>query len=254
MDQYIILLVDRKHGHFYRYAGSKLSPLREVTHEDIPKSVKSASWAGLADDRVARHVEEHVNDHYRSLIRLLETYLDDKEASDAEIIIGGPEAELATFVELLPHVVKERVVAQVHPDHYVGIKELEEQIEQAISEVTAAKAVELLEIIENERQPEGKGAVGREAVYEALNLKEVQTLLVDEHAEWSGTVCPQDGSVSASNEKCPICLGVMEPAADFRLSLDSLAGQQGAEIIALPHSVTLPDEYEHVAALKRFTH
>lgn len=252
MNQYLVLLVDRKHGHFYWYEDAKLTALEEVT-EDMPKSVKSASWAGLADDKVNRHIEEHVAEHYRHLISVLERYLDDKDKADAEVIIGGPDAEVSTFQTLLPRGVADRLVAIVHPEHYVGLKELEAQIAQAVKAVGSNHTIELMAQIENERQPNGKGVVGQEPVYEALNMKEVQTLLIKRGHGFTGMVCPVDGSLASSQTQCPACLGPMDELPDLLSAIQAKAAEQQATVYDVDADIVFPDEYEGIAALKRFT-
>lgn len=252
-DTFLILLIDRKHGHFYRFGRGSggLEQLEERT-DDVPRPTKGASWAGLADDKVARHIEGHVAGHYRDQAARLERYLKQSEFRAAGVIVGGPEVEVAAFQEALATPTRERVVAVIHPEHHAGLKALEGKILEALRRADERQIVELLAQIENSRQPDGRGVVGVEPVLEALNLKQVQTLLISRGTQFAGWRCPADGSLSTSLSQCPICLGPMEETADLRAAITKLAAAQRAEILEVDGTFVLPDEYQGLAALKRF--
>lgn len=253
-ESFLIALVDRNHGHFYRYdtTGRGLEKLEEVS-DIVPKSVKAASWKGLADDKVARHVAAHVRDHFKHIAERIEHYLMHTDTSDhpKAIILGGPEEDLAEFLPLLSHSLQEKVVATIHPDHYSGVKELEKTVTTAVERVAAQQVADVLELINDHRQPGGRGVVGREPVYEALNLKQVQTLLLDPNERYSGFFCPADGSLAESLDRCPSCLGPMSELEDLSEAIRSSARAQSAEIMAVDDADALKP-YQALVALKRF--
>lgn len=249
----LILLIDRKHGHFYRYAldRGRLEILEEIADE-VPRPTKSASWAGLADDKVARHIEAHVKAHFRRVIERLEHYLRVPDFEVVELMLGGPEAEVDQFQTMLPKSIRDRISSVIHPDHYAGIKELENQIATAAAAAARARVHEVLAQIQESLSPNGRGVIGREPVLEALNLKQVQILILDPKATFAGMVCPKDGCLSQSLTKCPLCLSPMEQRSNLIAEIKKLAALQDAIVLEAPDSSELA-AYEGLAALRRYS-
>ncbi|MEK7460838.1 MAG: hypothetical protein AAB647_01320 [Patescibacteria group bacterium] len=248
---FLFILVDRQHGHFYQFDGARrqLTHLEELT-EEVPKPVKAASWKGLADDKVARHIEDHIRSHLKHVAEKLEQLL--KKQPEAVVIVGGPEEVVAQFQTVLPHMVSEKVVATLHPDHHATLKELEELLVKAVSKYRQAALEQTVAEIENDRQIAGRGVVGREAVCEALNLKQVQMLMIHPASAYPGAFCPTDGSVSVLGKKCPNCLADMNEAPDLNEHLRKLAIDQGAEVIEVADVSIFPKDAEALAALRRY--
>ena len=94
--------------------------------------------------------------------------------------------------------------------------------------------------------------VGREAVCEALNLKQVQMLLIHPSSAYPGAFCPVDGSVAVLSTTCPRCLGQLQVSLDLSQHLRTLASQQDAEVVDIADAALFPADAEGLAALKRY--
>lgn len=250
-ESFLFVLVDRQHGHFYQFDGAshQLTHLAELT-EVVPKQVKSASWKGLANDKIARHIEDHIREHLKHVAAKLEQLL--KNQSESLVIIGGPEEVVAQFQTVVSGAVSDKLVATLHPDHHATLKELEGLLIQAVGRYRQANLAQIVAQIENDRQLSGRGIVGREAVCEALNLKEVQMLLIHPASAYPGVFCPADGSVAVLSTQCPNCLIQMEASPDLSQHLRTLATQQGAEVVEITDPALFPADAQNLAALKRF--
>jgi peptide chain release factor subunit 1 len=248
---FLFVLVDRQHGHFYEFDGAsrKLTHLAELT-EEVPKPVKSASWKGLADDKVARHIEDHIREHLKHVAEKLTQFL--KTQADTLVIIGGPEEVVAQFQTVLTPAVSDKIVASLHPDHYASLNELESLLVEAVARYRQAALHEIVSEIENDRQLSGRGIVGREAVCEALNLKQVQMLLIHPGSAYPGAYCPVDGTIAVLSTICSTCLKLMKDSPDLSQYLRNLALEQGAEIVEVADASLFPKDAEALAALKRF--
>lgn len=248
---FLFVLVDRQHGHFYQFQGASrtLTHLSELS-EEVPKPVKAASWKGLADDKVARHIEDHIRDHLKNVVQKLDQLV--KDDPMAAIILGGPEEVVTQFQGVLPSPLGEKVIATLHPDHHASLKELEELLTQAVDRYRLAMLANLVKEVENDRGLSGRGIVGREAVCEALNLKQVHMLLLHPTTAYAGAYCPADGSVAAISSQCPACLAKLTETPDLSQHLKSLAERQDAEIVEVADATLFPADAEHIAALRRF--
>ena len=250
-NNFLFVLVDRQHGHFYQFDGAtrQLTHLAELS-EEVPKPVKSASWKGLADDKIARHIEEHVREHFKNVATKLEELV--KKQPTAHVIIGGPEEVVAQFQGVLSQVVADKMVATLHPDHHANLKDLESLLMEAVNRYREAALQKVVAEIEDDRQLAGRGIVGREAVCEALNLKQVQMLLIHPSTAYPGAFCPTDGTVAVLSSQCPVCLETMTETVDLSEHLRSRAHSQGAEVIEVGDLSLFPADAEGLAALRRY--
>lgn len=247
LNAFLIVLVDRQHGRFFRYdlRTRSLERLGEVVVDDVPKNVKGGSWAGLADDKIARHVDAHLQAHLKRVAH--ETQKHDEPA----IIIGGPEEVVVQFQQELPASIQERVEAVIHPQSRGDIKELEERIVQAVSQVYQAHLTGLLKEVAEAGEPGGRGLMGREPVYEALTLKQAQLVMMAAGAQ-PGYICPNGDGVAANPGQCAACFAELEQAPDVQETLLKIAANQDAEVVMLEKAEILPLQAEGVVALKRY--
>ena len=250
-NNFLFVFVDRQHGHFSLFDATtkQLTKLAEIS-DDVPKPVKSASWKGLANDKVARHIEGHIHAHLQTVVAKLEQLR--KDYPETALVLGGPEEVVAEFHKLLPKPLEQTVVATLHPDHHANAKELEDLLSRAVEGFDSNEALVVMEEIENDRRPGGRGVVGREAVCEALNLGQVQTLLIHLGSAYAGNFCPVDGAVSCLLTQCPNCLRPLQAVPDISRYLQAKAAEQSANVIEVTDRKLFAVDGEGLAALRRY--
>lgn len=250
-DSYLVAIIDRQHGHFYQFdpETDRLTKLDDIT-DPVPKAVKSASWKGLANDRVARHIETHVRDHYKHLIHQLGLRLISPKIG---LILGGPDEDLADFEPLLDTELAGRVVGTFHPAHSGGNKELTAGTRAVVMKVKENAIQALLEEIDNQRGPGGRGLVDVEAIYESLNVKQLQLLLIDPTRPYPGFVCALHGTLSTMSMKCPVCLVPLTKKENLQSQIETLARAQGAQLVTFEGSQKGSQKsFSGLAGLRRF--
>lgn len=246
----LVVLIDRQHGRIFHFdPEQKELELIEEVFDVVPKAVKGASWKGLADDKVSRHVDEHIHDHYKRVIERLVPYLDN---ATTVMFVAGQDENTAEFFATLPHQYQEVVAGKLQGDPRETVKKLSARVETAYQDWYHKTIESLLDEIENSRQPEGKGVVGLEPVFEALSLKQVQTLVVNPNHAYGAYLCTDDGFVSGSMATCPACRKQLSFTASAYPQLAELARSQAAEIVAVPDAQLLA-AYEGLAAIRRYS-
>ncbi len=248
LNTFLIALVDRQHGRFFRYnlQTRTLERLGEVVVDDVPKAVKGASWAGLADAKVARHIDEHLLAHLKHVVHEMTTKYHDKA-----VILGGPEEVVAQFEKELPQAWQERVEAIIHPQGHLELKDLEERIKQAADKVYEAHVSALLTQITESGQPGGKGVQGYEPVLEALNLKQAQLIMMNNQPV-EGYLCAKDGGLSLHPGQCAGCFADLVPAENLHDAILAKAAEQDAEVVIVADKSILPAQSQGIVALKRY--
>ncbi|MBI4175050.1 hypothetical protein HY523_00350 [Candidatus Berkelbacteria bacterium] len=248
---YLVALVDKKHGHLYRYADEQgiLEELEEVV-DNVPRPTKSASWKGLADDKVARHITVHIHEHWKRVLAVLDRYL--REDTTLRVFLGGPAEDTTAFLKLVPPHHRQRVLGVIHPDHHAGLAVLKAQIIEAIVGVQRTLIATLLEELENERHPTGRALIGQEPVCEGLNLRQVAWLLIDRQRTYPGYACSSGHSLSVNQPVCSVCQQTMAPVLDLSAQIEAFAHQSHAELRTLPDGMRLPPEAQGLAGLKHY--
>jgi peptide subunit release factor 1 (eRF1) len=97
----------------------------------------------------------------------------------------------------------------------------------------------------------GSGAVGADAVIEALNRKAVETLLLETGVEAAGAVCPACGWLAATQGECTVCGQVTKKEEDLVEDMLRRALDQSAEVRFTRFVPPHPGEPAHVAAVLR---
>jgi hypothetical protein len=95
------------------------------------------------------------------------------------------------------------------------------------------------------------GAIGADAVLDALNRKAVETLLLETGVELAGAVCPACGWLAATQGECPVCGKVMEKEQDMVEDMLRQALEQSADVRFLRFVPPHPGESAHLAAVLR---
>lgn len=247
--RYLVVLVDRQNGQLYAYEPQNHLEHLEAVTDVVPKAVKGGSWKGLADDKIDRHVDEHVREHYKHVIERMERAL---VSDDVRILVGAHEETQSEFLELLPNPLKERVVAHFVYNPHENVKDLEERVVTAAAEAADHELQRIVSQIEESRQPTGRGVVGHEALYEALSLKQLQTLLVDQSAALPGYWCEQDGYISELVSTCPSCRANLTQHESLHVAIKALAQSQAAQLIIVNDPALLAS-YQGLAGLKRYS-
>ncbi len=248
---YLIVLIDKKHGHLYYYtaASQQLEPFEEI-NDDVPRPAKGASWKGLADDKVARHIGVHIHEHWKHILERIEPLLRTKP--QVSVLLGGPEEDVQAFSAILPQPLQNRIIGTIHPSHYAGLNQLKEQIQTAIHATTRRTIETFLAEVSQQTHPSGRAVIGREAVCEALNLHQVEKLLIDPTQAYPGFVCSTGEAVSTLQSTCFHCLQPMAAIDDLRPALEQLAGQAQTRILYLPLETVLPEAAAGLVGMKRY--
>lgn len=84
---YLILLVDRKRARMFTMQNGGVINHKELSNDEAPSKVKHGENAWDAQDKINRHVDEHLHRHLVHVAKEVQEYIK-KERVDA-ILIGG---------------------------------------------------------------------------------------------------------------------------------------------------------------------
>jgi peptide subunit release factor 1 (eRF1) len=225
---YCVALIDGRWARMLR--GSEYD-LREVVSfgDDVPPKTKGGGWSQANFQRSQR---KDVQDHIRHAASVL--YDMYRREPCALLLIGAPEERWAMVLDAL------------HPDLQRVLGE-RLQIEVAHASVADVNRIAGAAIDARRREHEdavlarlrdglgagGRATAGLAAVLDALVARRVEVLLYDAGLVRPGRICPRDGWLGESGERCPVddtplvvTDNVVEAAVEAAL-------RQSAEVMAL---------------------
>ncbi len=261
-DRYCVVVTDaRKARLFSLYLGDFEEHPDVFVEDEVPnrvtvsRSLTSASgsgvWGGLGDQRIQRHIEDHVHRHLKRVADL--TFRFYQETGFDRLLLGGPEDKVLPWLrDHLHSYLQGRVAGEFHARPEWNEAQLKERALEVAARWERRCEEELIERLLELCRPGGKGALGLEPVLEALMLGQVHTLVVRHDFRAEGRLCPQDHYLSTYLEKCPLCGGAMEPVEDL---VDEMVEEAIAQNAEVEHVFTEHEGFsEHgVGAILRFT-
>jgi peptide chain release factor subunit 1 len=207
----IVVLVDRAKARVFEAHLGEMLAYIEITDE-VPKQVKEAGYRGYEEKRIHRHIEDHVQKHYKRVARqLLDLF---KMNRFERLILGGTPEALGEFEKQLHSYLRENVIGRFSIESGAPIievfqksKTLAEQLERQSEEKLVRDLIDTL-------WPQGRGTLGIDGTVEALMRGEVYSLLVAVGFVRPGYACRVCGYVSVREKTCSLCESEMEAVPD----------------------------------------
>lgn len=97
---YLVLLVDRKMAKLFTFFDGKLSYLNKFTGDSVPQKVKHGDNTWDAQDKIFRHIENHLDRYLAQVALFVSTYV--KQNPIDGIILGSHKPLFAKIKKHLP--------------------------------------------------------------------------------------------------------------------------------------------------------
>lgn len=209
-----VVTVDREEGRIYLLTSGELQDRRSV-HDETPGRVKERSFGGYEEGHFQRHVETEVHRHYQNVLDEMVSLF--RKHRFERLLISGHKEAMADLEAMLPEELKRRVIGRFVTDQH---NEAAEPVIQRALEVARehdrAQKQRLVQQVLDGAGPMGRGAVGLDAVLNALLKREVQVLLIGDGCCAGGKKCHNCGFFGAvSLADCPSCGQHLDPVEDL---------------------------------------
>ncbi len=227
--------------------------------DDVPdrvsakKSMAVSAWgvySGMGDQRIQRHIEDHVHRH---LNRVAErTFEFSKDKGIERLILAAPDERTVSLLkDHLHSYLKQRVLGEFHARPDDAEQRLQEKALDTKREIEEREQEKLLDRLMDLHLSAGLGVVGLQPVLDALRMGQIHTLVMKDDFTASGYLCPKDRYLSAGASSCPVCGKALQPVERLPEEMLQEALAQGAEILYA--SVEHADFDPHgIGALLRF--
>jgi len=253
--RYGVVLVDSEGARMFLFNLGELVEATGMLGEEVRRAKHGgasgvAGMRGGVTARAARRGEAVVQRNLKEMVEATEAFCNNNGVH--RLLIGGTEANVSQFQDLLPKALQDKVIGTFTVDSAASETEVQALSMDLIEEVAQRREAELVEeMIAGWKR--GSGAVaGLADTLAALQEHRVSTLLIAAGYEVSGYRCQSCRYlVITEHEECPLCGGEMEEVEDLVDTMTHRALESGVEVEIVRGNEQL-DEAGFVGALLRY--
>jgi peptide subunit release factor 1 (eRF1) len=209
-----------------------------------------AGMRGGMTPRTARRGEAVVLRNLKEVAEATEAFCNDNGCR--RLVLGGTEANVSQFLDILPKAMQEKVIGTFAIDPAAPSNEVQARSMDLIEDVAEKREAELVEeMIAGWKRGSG-GVVGLSDTLVVLQEHRAGTLLVGAGYEASGFRCQSCRYLMLTErDECPLCGGVVEHVEDLVDTMTHRALEQGVDVEIVRGSQAL-EEAGSVGALLRY--
>ncbi len=248
--RYAILLVGRDFARFFIIHLGEIEEYSELYTKDVPKRHKKGGWFALSEKSYERHIDYHVSQHLKDVLKRMETFLSREYVG--RLIIGGSEEAVTKVKTMLPSSTADKLIGTFQADIQSGTKEILQKVESILQEVERKKEDKDVDELLTKALKNENAVIGIEDVLHALQEGRIMKLIIHKDFRHSGKVCKECGYLTIqSMGSCPYCKGEIK---DVNYIVDHIAQksiEQGAFIEIVSSNKKL-QEAGNIGAFLRF--
>ncbi|OGF68101.1 MAG: hypothetical protein A2Y62_05705 [Candidatus Fischerbacteria bacterium RBG_13_37_8] len=243
------LLIDRTKAVFCLSSNDDTKAVTSLSTE-VPQKVKAAGYKGYAEKKMERHIEDHVQRHFKNVAEKLIQFCNKNECD--HLILGGEKRNIEDFTSYLSEIWKSKVIAGIFLNVESDIKEISQKAHAALQKFYSEKEIVLLEKIKQEALAKGLGTYGLEGVFEAIRHKQVSSLAVKQNFSLPGKKCKNCNWLHINITTCQVCGSKMVDAPDIIEEAINESLLQNSDVYVVAYHPSMIAEMEGIGALLRF--
>ncbi len=253
--RYGVILVDSEGSRMFVFSLGELEEAAGTLGEEVRRT-KHGGASGVAGMRggmtptAARRGEAVVLRNLKEVAEETEAFCNKNGCK--RLVLGGTDANISQFMDVLPKAMQGKVVGAFSIDPSAPVGEVQALSMELIEQVAEEREAELVqEAIAGWKRGSG-GVMGLAETLAALQEHRAGTLLVSAGYEASGFRCESCRYVMLSKEdECPLCGGKVESVDDLVETMTHRALEQGTDVEIVRGNEEL-DEAGSVGALLRY--
>ena len=246
-----IALVNRKKARIFELQDTEITQKPDLEFGPSPGVPRSDGFQGYEAGHRERHVENMVMQHFKMFAESL-LMLSYRDKFDA-LLIGCQDDSWPEIESQLHSDLKQKLRGRFPIDVVSATsEEVRQHANRILSEWMLNGQTGLIREVMGEVQRNGRGAVGLKHVLNALELQEVQTLLMMRSFKAEAVECPNCRHLDTRMVKtCAVCAHETRELSDVSDALVDLALRNGSDIRFIDSDAYM-EKAGQVAALLRF--
>ncbi len=214
--RYLVAAVDRDRAEFFSIFLGRIEGEPEAVTSDVPKKIKTSAsddWMGRREKRIERHIEDHLNRHFKLVASKIQDYFRKNEFG--YLIIGGHEELTAKFKDFLDNKSAKKLIGIFTLPHY-NHRFIKEKSIALISE--SEKNLEektVNDLLDGINTRKWRSIAGTDSVIKNLERRNISLLVVGRNYKETGYQCSNCHYISSREKVCPKCGKEMSKANDL---------------------------------------
>ncbi|MCS7246212.1 MAG: Vms1/Ankzf1 family peptidyl-tRNA hydrolase [Thermomicrobium sp.] len=215
------------------FAGHLVS-FREIAvrlDDEVPGQHGQGGWSQA---RFARHIEDHVRQHFHRVGQVLFQLFEQEPFRF--LVVGGPDEVVRDFVDGLHPYLRERFVGSFNCLMESTTKQVAEETRRIIEAWQRRERERYVDLVLDEALSQDMAVVGLERVVEAVQMRNVNALLVDDTVSAPGRYCLRCGaiqSIGTVGAECQFCGGPLRARENIVPEVYAEAYRQNANLVFL---------------------
>jgi peptide chain release factor subunit 1 len=245
-----VVLVDRHRARIFDLRLSELTE-REGLFQPLSRKGRSDGYAGYDGGHAQRRVEDEVRQHFKTVAEFLKESLE--KGLFEKWILGCQEAHRSQLESQLHPYVSQGLLGRFTADlNHITRDEIRSQAQQIVDRWQADRRRELVGQVISQARSHGRGVTGLRRVLRALEMGEVQTLLIGESLQAHAVECAGCGHLDAHIVNfCPVCGRATHEIVDVGEAVLPWVIRRDIETIYVKDDPEF-DKVGNIAALLRF--
>lgn len=196
-----VLVAQKDHGVIYT-TELRTGEERARVETEVQGRHEQGGWS---QSRFRRHIEYQVQTHLKEVIESLERV--QRQSPFARLAIGGTDDTINDLLRILPDEMSRKVIGTFSVDFkHMSEDGILERAHAINEEFERRKEQELVERLDEEKHPGGRGVVGLDQTLRRLSEHRIDRLIVTDQPDLAGTVCTKCGHLDTRPfDHCPVC-------------------------------------------------
>lgn len=245
-----VAIVDRQRARLFDLRLNELNE-REGLFRNLPRRGRSDGFAGYDAGHSERRVADEAMHHFKEVAEKLREELE--KGTFEKLIVGCPEGVWSEFEPHLHTYLRQRSLGHFACEvAAIANDQIREKANRLLQAQLNTRRQELVKEVLGESQRDGFGVTGLRRVLRALEMREVQTLLLGENFRAHAVECSNCGHLdSRMTTTCEICGHETRELQDVSDAIIPVAILQDIELFYAKNDPEL-DRVGNIAALLRF--
>lgn len=241
----LLVLVDSRSARIYEVVLGGLLAEMDFASE-VPGRHKQGGWAQA---RYQRHVQEHIDRHYKEVAAYIVAYMDTH--AHTQLILSGHNDVMASFRHWLPPSVQAQVMETVALDMHADRHRILDVAQDVLQRHEREEELATVQLLVNRAGHGGLAVLGQPATLAAVNTARVHKLVLHQDFHRQGWRCRTCDALTAETHlQCVLCGGEVTTVELGEAMVQAVLQADGSvELIAPDPRLAA---YEGVGALLRY--
>jgi peptide subunit release factor 1 (eRF1) len=245
-----VVLVDRHRARIFDLRLGELTEREDLFHP-VPRRGRSDGFAGYDGGHAQRRVEDETRQHFKNVAETLKTLLE--KGVFEKWILACQDAHLSLLEPQLHSYVSQALIGRFHADvGHITRDQIRTRAQRIVERWQSDRRRDLVGQAVSQARGNGLGVTGLRRVLRALELGEVQTLLLGENLQAHAVECSGCGHIDAHLvSSCPVCGRATQEIVDVGEAILPWVIRRDTETFYVKDDPEF-DKVGNIAALLRF--